>query len=63
MSWILIQYLNITVVLRVEIIFTVPHPSLLLQVCEKVNCNAILVLTQEVKRDIIDCCLNLPPSA
>jgi hypothetical protein len=54
-------------ILRVElgqtnIIFNIPHPSLLLHIHDKTSRNAILLLIQEVKRDIIFRRMNLLPS-
>jgi hypothetical protein len=65
------KYLNSTsrdYVPRVEysqlnIIFNVPHPSLILHVPDKLARNTLLILTQEIKRDIIYRRMNLPPSA
>ena len=65
------QYLNIgalDLVPRVDlgqhnIIFNVPHPSLLLHVKDKQTRNAFLIMVQEIKRDIIYRRMNLPPSA
>jgi hypothetical protein len=48
---------------QTNIIFNIPHPSLLLHVHDKLSRNAILLLIQEVKRDIIYRRMNLPPSA
>ncbi len=48
---------------QLNIIFNVPHPSLILHVPDKLSRNALLILTQEIKRDIIYRRLNLPPSA
>jgi hypothetical protein len=45
------------------IIFNIPHPSLLLHIHDKSSRNAILLLIQEVKRDLIYRRMNLPPSA
>ena len=65
------QYFNIgalDLVPRVDlgqhnIIFNVPHPSLLLHVKDKQTRNAFLIMVQEIKRDIIYRRMNLPPSA
>jgi hypothetical protein len=46
-----------------NIIFNIPHPSLLLHIHDKPSRNAILLLIQEVKRDLIYRRMNLPPSA
>jgi hypothetical protein len=48
---------------QTNIIFNIPHPSLLLHIHDKTSRNAILLLIQEVKRDIIYRRMNLPPSA
>jgi hypothetical protein len=48
---------------QANIIFNIPHPSLLLHVHDKTSINAILLLLQEVKRDIIFRKKNLPPSS
>jgi hypothetical protein len=48
---------------QLNIIFNVPHPSLILHVPDKLSRNTLLILTQEIKRDIIYRRLNLPPSA
>jgi hypothetical protein len=48
---------------QTNIIFNIPHPSLLLHIHDKPSRNAILLLIQEVKRDIIFRRMNLPPSA
>jgi hypothetical protein len=48
---------------QTNIIFNIPHPSLLLHIHDKTSRNAILLLIQEVKRDIIFRRMNLPPSA
>jgi hypothetical protein len=47
---------------QLNIIFNVPHPSLILHVPDKLSRNTLLILTQEIKRDIIYRRLNLPPS-
>jgi hypothetical protein len=47
---------------QTNIIFNIPHPSLLLHIHEKTSRNAILLLIQEVKQDIIFRRMNLPPS-
>jgi hypothetical protein len=43
-------------------IYIVPYPSLLLYTHDKLTRNAFLILTQEIKRDNIYKCMNLPPS-
>ncbi len=48
---------------QLKIIFNVPHPSLIIHIPDKLSRNTILILTQEIKRDIIYRRLNLPPSA
>jgi hypothetical protein len=48
---------------QTNIIFNIPHPALLLHVHDKASRNAILLLVQEVKRDLIYRRMNLPPSA
>jgi hypothetical protein len=48
---------------QTNIIFNIPHPSLILHIQDKPSRNAILLLIQEVKRDIIYRRMNLPPSA
>jgi hypothetical protein len=67
---VLMQYLNTgaeDIVSREElgwinIVFNTPHPSLLLCIHNKPTRNTILLLTQEIKRDIIYRRMNLPPS-
>jgi hypothetical protein len=48
---------------QTNIIFNIPHPSLLLYIPDKETRNAILLLVQEIKRDIIYRRMNLPQSA
>jgi hypothetical protein len=48
---------------QLNIIFNVPHPSLIIHIPDKLSRNTLLILTQEIKRDIIYRRLNLPPSA
>jgi hypothetical protein len=48
---------------QLNIIYNVPHPSLIIHIPDKLSQNTLLVLTQEIKRDIIFRRLNLPPSA
>ncbi len=48
---------------QTNVIFNIPHPSLLLHVHDKASRNAILLLIQEVKRGIIFRKINLPHSA
>ncbi len=47
---------------QLNIIFNVPHPSLIIHIPDKLSRNTLLILTQEIKRDIYRR-LNLPPSA
>ncbi len=48
---------------QTNIIFNIPHPSIILHIDDKSSRNAILLLIQEVKRNLIYRRLNLPPSA
>ncbi len=48
---------------QTNIIFNIPHPSIILHLHDKSSRNAILLLVQEVKRDLIYRRMNLPPSA
>ncbi len=48
---------------QTNIIFNIPHPSILLQIHDKSTCDTLLFLLQEIKRDIIYSRMNLPPSA
>jgi hypothetical protein len=48
---------------QLNIIFNIPHPSIKLHIQDKASRHAILLLIQEVKRDIIFRRMNLPPSA
>jgi ribosomal protein S15P/S13E len=48
---------------QTNIIFNIPHPSILRHVRDKESRNALLLLVQEIKRDIIYRRMNLPPSA
>jgi hypothetical protein len=48
---------------QVNVIYNVPHPSLLINTWDKLSRNTLLMLTQETKRDIIFRRMNLPPSA
>jgi hypothetical protein len=48
---------------QTNIIFNIPHPSLILHIHDKASRNAILLLIQEVKRNLIYRIMNLPPSA
>jgi hypothetical protein len=48
---------------QTNVIYNIPHPSLLLHVHDQPTRNALLLLVQEVKRDIIYRRMNLPPSA
>jgi hypothetical protein len=48
---------------QTNIIFNIPHQSLLLHIKDKASRNAILLLIQEIKWDLIYRRMNLPPSA
>ncbi len=48
---------------QTNIIYNIPHPSILLHIPDKITRNTLLLLVQEVKRDIIYRRMNLPPSA
>ncbi len=48
---------------QTNIIFNIPHPSIVIHIHDKASRNAILLLIQEVKRDLIYRRMNLPPSA
>jgi hypothetical protein len=48
---------------QINIIFNIPHPSIIIHIHDKASRNAILLLIQEVKRDLIYRRMNLPPSA
>jgi hypothetical protein len=48
---------------KLNIIFNVPNPSLIIHIPDKLSSNMLRILTQEIKRDIIYRRLNLPPSA
>jgi hypothetical protein len=48
---------------QTNIIFNILHQSLILHIHDKASRNAILLLIQEVKRDLIHRRMNLPPSA
>jgi hypothetical protein len=48
---------------QTNVIYNIPHPSLLPHVHNQATRNALLLLIQEVKRDIIYRRMNLPPSA
>ncbi len=48
---------------QTNMIYNIPHPSLLLHVHDQASRNALLLLIQEVKRDIVYRRMNLPPSA
>jgi hypothetical protein len=47
---------------QLNIIYNAPHPSILIHISDKLSRNTLLMLTQEIKRDIIFKRLNLPPS-
>jgi hypothetical protein len=58
----------VDLVLRVKlgqtnIIFYIPHPSILLIIPDRSTLNTLLLLILEIKRDIIYRRMNLPPSA
>jgi hypothetical protein len=46
---------------QLNIIYNVPHPSLIIHIPNKLYRNTLLMLTQEIKRDIIFRRMNLPP--
>jgi hypothetical protein len=46
---------------KLNVIYSVLHPSLLLCISDKLSRNAFLILIQEVKRDIICRWMNPPP--
>jgi hypothetical protein len=48
---------------QINIIYNIPHPFLLLYIPDKETRNAMLLLVQEIKRDIIYRRMNLPQSA
>jgi hypothetical protein len=48
---------------QLNIIYNVPHPSILIHIPDKLSRNTLLMLTHEIKRDIIFRRLNLPPLA
>jgi hypothetical protein len=48
---------------QTNVIFNIPHQSLLLHIKDRTTRNAVLLLIQEIKRDIIYRRMNLPPSA
>jgi hypothetical protein len=48
---------------QTNVIYNIPHPSLILHIHDQATRNALLLLIQEVKRDIIFRRMNLPPSA
>jgi hypothetical protein len=48
---------------QLNIIYNVPHPSILIHVHDKLSRNTLLALTQEMKQGIVFLRLNLPPSA
>ncbi len=48
---------------QLNIIYNVPHPSILIHIHDKLTRNVFLLLTQEIKRDIVFRRMNLPPSA
>jgi hypothetical protein len=48
---------------QLNIIYNVPHLSILIHVRDKLTRNVFLLLTQEIKQDIIFRRMNVPPSA
>jgi hypothetical protein len=48
---------------QTNIIYNIPYPSILLYISDKTTRNTLLLIIQEVKRDIIFRRMNLPPSA
>jgi hypothetical protein len=48
---------------QLNVTYNVPHPSLLLYIRDKLSRNALLILTQETKRDVIFRRMNMSPSA
>jgi hypothetical protein len=48
---------------KLNVLYNVPNPSILLYVRDKLTRSVILILTQEMKRDIVYRRMNLPPSA
>ncbi len=48
---------------QLNIIYNVPHPSILIHIRDKLSRNTLLILVQEIKRDIVFRRMNLPPSA
>ncbi len=48
---------------QTNVIYNIPHPSLMLHVHDQASRQALLLLIQEVKQDIICRRMNLPPSA
>ncbi len=48
---------------QTNVIFNIPHQSLLLHIKDRTSRNAVLLLIQEIKRDLIYRRMNLPPSA
>jgi hypothetical protein len=48
---------------QTNIIFNIPHPSLMLHVHDQASRQTLLLLIQEIKRDIVYRRMNLPPSA
>jgi hypothetical protein len=47
---------------QTNVIYNIPHPSLLMHIHDKASRNALLLI-QEIKRDIVYRRMNLPPSA
>ncbi len=48
---------------QTNVIYNIPHPSLLLHIHNKASRNTLLLLIQEVKRNIVYRRIKLPPSA
>jgi hypothetical protein len=48
---------------QINVIYNIPHLSILLYITNKTAHNILLLLIQEVKQDIIYRRMNLPPSA
>jgi hypothetical protein len=57
------QYVPRVEYTQLNIIYNVPHPSLHIHIRDKLSRNMLLMLTREIKRDIIFRRMNLPPSA
>ncbi len=48
---------------QLHIIYNVPHPSIFIHIRDKLSRNTLLILVQELKRDILFRRMNLPSSA